>query len=116
MMPLFGVQTIFAVGLATLIRGNPFAAALTTWVSNPITFVPLYMLNFEVGQRILGTQDLMLSLKPGMSIATLSRLGLDCLLTLTVGCVALGLPLAIVSYFVGLRLAQKWQRDRRPRH
>lgn len=115
MMPLFGVQTIFAIALATFLKGNPFAAALTTWVSNPITFVPLYMLNFKVGQQLLGTKDLMLMLEPGMSIAEVSRLGLDCLLTLTVGCLAMGLPLAIASYCVGLQLARKWQRDRQSR-
>ncbi|MGD1940666.1 MAG: DUF2062 domain-containing protein [Leptolyngbyaceae cyanobacterium] len=113
MMPLFGVQTIFAVGLATLIRGNPFAAALSTWISNPLTFVPLYMLNFKVGQQFVDTQCLMLSLQPEMSLAAISQLGLACLLTLTVGCVMMGLPLAIVSYFVGLQLAERWQRDRR---
>ncbi|NEQ42610.1 MAG: DUF2062 domain-containing protein [Leptolyngbya sp. SIOISBB] len=97
-MPLFGVQTLFAVGLATLVRGNPLATAVTTWVSNPFTFAPLYMMNFKVGQQFLGTQDLMLSLQSDTSILALSRLGLDCLLTLTVGCIATGLPLAFVSY------------------
>lgn len=113
MMPLFGVQTIFAIALATLLKGNPFAAALTTWVSNPLTFVPLYMLNFRVGQRLLGTHDSRLSLNLGMSIAELSQRSFDCLITLTVGSIATGLPLAIASYFIGRQLAHKWQRDRR---
>ncbi|MEM9505913.1 MAG: hypothetical protein AAGA01_18390, partial [Cyanobacteria bacterium P01_E01_bin.43] len=49
----------------------------------------------------------------GMSIAELSQHGLDCLITLTVGSIATGLPLAIASYFIGRQLAHKWQRDRR---
>lgn len=112
MMPLFGIQTIFAIALATLVRGNPFAAALTTWVSNPITFVPLYMINFRMGQALLGTQNLMLSLRQGMTLTEISQIGLACLVTLTVGCIATGIPAAIVSYFLGLQLARRWQQRR----
>jgi len=109
MMPLFGVQTIFAVSLAVVIRGNPFAAAISTWISNPLTFIPLYMLNFKVGQCLLSNHDLIMTLKPGMSIGELLQLGFDCLITLTVGCVALGLPLSFITYFLVVRLVRRRQ-------
>jgi uncharacterized protein (DUF2062 family) len=112
MMPLFGVQTIVAVGLATLVKGNPIAAALTTWVSNPITFLPLYMVNFKVGQLLLGTHGLMLSLHWGMPLIELSKVGAVCLITLTIGCVATGIPTATDSYFLGLYLARRWRQNR----
>jgi hypothetical protein len=111
-MPLFGVQTIIAIGLATLVKGTPIAAALTTWVSNPITFVPLYMVNFKVGQLLLGTHGLMLSLHWGMPLIELSKVGAVCLITLTIGCVAMGIPIAACSYFLGLYLARRWRRNR----
>lgn len=112
-MPLFGVQTIFAIALSTLVRGNTIAAAAATWVSNPLTFVPLYMLNFRMGQHILGTQDLFMVLDSAPSLGEFLRMGMDCIVTLTVGCLALGLPLAGVSYLLSLTLIRFWQRRQR---
>jgi uncharacterized protein (DUF2062 family) len=112
-MPLFGVQTILAMTLATVARGNPFAAALSTWISNPLTFVPLYMVNFKVGQILLGTQQLELRLAPDMTFPAVLQLGVDCLVTLTIGCVAVGIPAAGIAYLLGFGLAKRWRSNRR---
>ncbi|MDJ0702934.1 MAG: DUF2062 domain-containing protein [Leptolyngbyaceae cyanobacterium MO_188.B28] len=115
-MPLFGIQTVFAIALTTLVRGNPLAAAAATWISNPITFIPLYTLNFRIGQQILGSQDLFLNLQSPPSFVQFLKLGFDCIATLTVGCVALGIPLALVSYLLTLSLATYWRRQGRNRN
>ena len=112
-MPLFGIQTVVAIALATTLRGNPLAAAAATWVSNPITFVPLYMLNFWIGQQLLGTQDVFLQLTAAPTLQQFLSMGLDCTLTLSVGCIALGIPVAFISYFLGLRWAIYWRRRSR---
>ncbi len=52
--PLFGFQTLMGIGLARLLRGNYLLAASGTWISNPITYVPLYLLNYRVGSFVLG--------------------------------------------------------------
>ena len=52
--PLFGLQTIMGVALAALFRGNPLLAAIGTWISNPITYLPLYWFNYQVGCFFLG--------------------------------------------------------------
>ena len=52
--PLFGLQTFLGLGLASLLRGNHFLAAAGTWISNPITYIPLYWLNYRVGCIFLG--------------------------------------------------------------
>lgn len=54
MLPLFGLQIIIAMALAFVVRGNKPIAALSTWVSNPLTYAPIYWLNFQVGWWIVG--------------------------------------------------------------
>ncbi len=52
--PLFGFQTLLGIALASLCRGNHLLAASGTWISNPITYVPLYWFNYRVGSFVLG--------------------------------------------------------------
>ena len=52
--PFFGFQTLFGIGLATLLRGNRILAAAGTWISNPFTYVPLYWFNYTLGSHVLG--------------------------------------------------------------
>ncbi|MEO1403008.1 MAG: DUF2062 domain-containing protein [Cyanobacteria bacterium J06635_1] len=114
-MPLFGVQTVVAIALAPPLRGNAMVAATMTWVSNPITFIPLYTLNFRIGQQLLGTQDLLLTLQAAPTFDQFLKMGMDCILTLTVGCVALAIPTAIIGYLGGLYMAKYWQHRYRQR-
>ena len=47
--PFFGFQTLLGLFLARLINGNLVLAAIGTWISNPFTYLPLYIFNFKVG-------------------------------------------------------------------
>jgi uncharacterized protein (DUF2062 family) len=40
--------------LASLVRGNHLLAAAGTWISNPLTSLPLYWFNYQVGCWLLG--------------------------------------------------------------
>ncbi len=51
--PLFGVQTLLGIALAKLLRGNILLAVIGTWISNPITYLPLYWINYQIGTYIL---------------------------------------------------------------
>jgi len=51
--PFFGLQTLLGIFLAKLVNGNLVLAALGTWISNPLTYIPLYLFNFKVGSLIL---------------------------------------------------------------
>jgi uncharacterized protein (DUF2062 family) len=52
--PIFGFQTLLGVALASLLRGNHLLAAAGTWISNPLTYVPLYWFNYRLGSLLLG--------------------------------------------------------------
>ena len=47
--PFFGLQTLLGISLAKLAKGNLFLAAIGTWISNPLTYIPLYYFNYKVG-------------------------------------------------------------------
>ena len=52
--PFFGLQIVLGVGLASLVRGNHLLAMVGTWISNPLTSLPLYWFNYQVGCWLLG--------------------------------------------------------------
>ena len=54
--PFFGLQTIFSIGIASLVCGNHLLAAAGTLISNPLTYVPLYWFNYQLGSWLLGTK------------------------------------------------------------
>lgn len=103
--PLFGLQTIIGVAIAAAIGGNKLVAAAGTWISNPLTYVPIYAFNYQVGRWILRHP-------PQTSLANRSpqewmNLGFDITLTLMVGSTLVGIFIAIVSYYSSLYLAYK---------
>ena len=51
--PFFGLQSFLGLVVASLIRGNHLLAVIGTWISNPVTYVPLYWFNFKVGSLLL---------------------------------------------------------------
>lgn len=52
------IQTLGAVAMALLWRGNVPLAAAFTWVSNPITWVPCFYFAYRVGLVITGAQPI----------------------------------------------------------
>ena len=49
--PFFGIQSLLGILLATLCRGSKVAALAATWISNPLTYVPLYVFNYKIGKN-----------------------------------------------------------------
>ncbi|WP_017713756.1 DUF2062 domain-containing protein [Prochlorothrix hollandica] len=99
--PFFGFQTLIAVALAIPLRGNPMLAAAGTWISNPLTYIPIYMFNFQVGRWILHTDDAPLTLGDLKDWATWQERGLEFIATLLLGCLVVGLVLGFIGYWLG---------------
>lgn len=110
--PLFGLQTILGLGLATLFRGHKLTAVLGTWVSNPLTYVPIFALNFQVGRWLLNSQDDFV-LDSVDSISELTAEGVQVAIPLFVGCAVMGSLCGTIAYFVGVRLIKRWRSRRR---
>ncbi len=108
--PLFGFQTFIGIILAVLFRGSKVVAAIGTWVSNPITYIPLYVLNFKVGKFLLGVKSLSSQDVDLESLSSLMESGYIFVTTLLVGCLAVGTIAGIISYFLSLYIFRRGKR------
>ncbi len=106
MFPLPGVQMLTAIVTAALFRSNKLAAAAGTWLSNPLTTLPLTAFNFEVGRRLLDREAIAFSRSSLRSIDGLLELGSDFVISYLFGCFVVGSVVAVVFYFLGLPLIQ----------
>jgi hypothetical protein len=116
MFPLFGLQTLIGVAIALRIKGNPLMAAGGTWISNPLTYLPIFAFNYKVGCWIMGRGD-------GNPFTDLESLqswldtGTEVGIALLLGSFVMGLIFAPLSYFVGLPLIRRARkRYRKIRH
>lgn len=55
LLPTIGLQMILAAGVAALLRANKILAAAATWITNPLTTVPVTYLNWCVGRYFVRT-------------------------------------------------------------
>lgn len=109
--PLFGLQTIIGLILATFFQGNKLAAAAATWVSNPFTYVPIYTFNFAVGRWLLGGENITLDRIDWTSKAVL-EVGSDFASRLFFGCFMVGFIAAVISYFLSLSFIERYRKSR----
>lgn len=110
--PFLGLQSLIGIFLATLVGGSRVAAVAATWISNPLTYVPIFVFNYKLGKLLLGTKDtiLFLDLK---SFTDFKELGSTFAITLFTGCFVVGSILAFITYFYSLAILQRWRTRRK---
>jgi len=109
-LPIFGLQMLVSLGLASSMRGNRFLAMAGTWISNPITNLPLFWLSYQLGTLLLGPGPAGLQFKD-LNPNNLAGLGWAFSSRLILGSVLIGGLLAVASG-VGYR---QWLQHRRRR-
>lgn len=109
--PFFGLQSLMGIVLAALVRGSKIAAIAGTWISNPLTYVPILFLNFKVGQWLLGVET-SFTLKNRDSLSSFLELGPELVITLLVGCAVVGAIAGIISYFVSLYILKRTPKNK----
>ena len=112
--PLFGLQTLLGITLASVVRGNHLLAATGTWISNPSTYVPLYWFNYHVGSILLhkgpNTSDLSLN-----KSQALWNQGIDLTMRMLLGSTIVGLIAAgLTGGLTYLLLKKQTKGTRRP--
>lgn len=105
--PFFGMQSLLALLLATVVRGSKVAALAATWISNPFTCVPLYIFNYKIGKLLLGTENTDLPPLTLESFTAFKELGSTFAVTLLTGSFVVGLILGVISYFYGLAILER---------
>ncbi|MGK7895203.1 MAG: DUF2062 domain-containing protein [Xenococcus sp. (in: cyanobacteria)] len=111
--PFFGLQSVMGIVLATLVRGSKLSAIAGTWISNPLTYLPIFFLNFKVGQLLLGIEiEKKFNPHSTDSLKSFFELGPTLVLTLLFGCFVVGAILGITSYFIGLYILKRLRRSK----
>ncbi len=112
MFPFFGAQTILAVLIAVVLKGNKIMAAAGTWVSNPLTYVPIYAFNFQVGRWLLHESVYLPRLDGQQSIQAMLRASSDVAVVLLLGCFMVACVTSVIAYVAMLYLARRLRRLR----
>ena len=126
--PTLPFHTILLLLLSPVLRGNLIAALLAaTIVSNPLTFFFQYYFSWRVGNWLLpcnvswdSIQSLLNFLTSDASfkesIEAVLHLGKNSLLSLLTGGVILGIPSALVVYFLSRTALTKFRNKRQKKH
>lgn len=113
-LPIMGIQMATATLLALPLRANLKAANAGVWISNPITFIPLYYVNYLLGLQLFpghevswGEFRMVMSEASDWSwtalkesVSNLLDLGSDIMLPLWTGSAILAVVLGVATYFV----------------
>ena len=102
--PSMPFQTVIAVALAFILRSSKAAAAISVWISNPITFPVFYLASYKVGALFFGISANYNSRgKPG----DILKLGADVTIAAVTGGIIIGLCLAVTTYFITRKIYTK---------
>lgn len=110
--PFFGLQSLLAIFLATILRGSKVAAVAATWISNPLTSVPIFIFNYKIGELLLSIKNTELPPLDIESFNTFKELGATFAITLLTGSFVVGMILATITYFSSLAILE-YQRNKR---
>ncbi|NLE00469.1 MAG: DUF2062 domain-containing protein [Fibrobacter sp.] len=55
LQPIYGFQILCSIFLAFFLKGNISSAVLSTFISNPLTYAPLIVLQYNFGKWVMNT-------------------------------------------------------------
>jgi len=110
MTPTLGFQMAIATFIATLLKQNIIATAVTVWVTNAFTFIPIYTFNYGIGRILLNkTNAPAITAHTFTSMKALFSMGWGFFYTLWVGCIAVGIVSSIATYYICIPLIRNYQ-------
>jgi len=110
--PTVPFQTMIAVPLAWLLRGNLAAAAIGVWITNPLTMPFFYTAFFLLG-RTLTPYGHSIQLPIRGNFDQILELGLDLGLAALFGGMIMGIVVVPLTYFLTFKYVkqlQEWER------
>jgi uncharacterized protein (DUF2062 family) len=113
MTPTVGIQTPIAVFLAALFKWSKLSAAVGVWISNPLTVPLIYGVSYITGAKLLNLEPVFdMPLSPTWSsLKAMLQKAPQAFGAMTVGGAIIGIPLAIVSYYLAYIAVDKYQKD-----
>ncbi|MBI5846750.1 MAG: DUF2062 domain-containing protein [Nitrospirae bacterium] len=102
-LPLVGLHTVVAIGLAHLLRLNIMIVFLGTQISNPISFPFILFISAQIGSLMLSGALLKIQFTTDLAILR------TYVIPTVIGGIVLGLAVSSVSYFLTLKIARKFR-------
>ena len=109
--PSIPFHTILALSLAPLLRVSMVTTYMGIWISNPVTWVPQYLLAYEVGRYLLFRGE-PLTIPAHADLSAFLDLLWRGGLALQVGGVIIALPPAVAAYFFTLWAVKRYRQRR----
>ena len=111
MTPYMGFHMAIAVFFAALFKWNKISAAMGAWISNPLTAPFIYGATFYVGDKVLNIENACcipntLNLEV---ILQLIKNAPELFWILTVGGIVVGVPAAVLGYYLALSTILKYR-------
>jgi hypothetical protein len=113
MTPTMGIQMPIAIFFAAMFKWSKISAAFGVWITNPLTSPFIYSITYMVGVKLLGVKatlalpdDLTWSIVKEILKNAPAIFG-----ALTVGGIIIGLPLAILSYYLSYAAVNRYQQS-----
>lgn len=110
-MPIIPFQTVVAVAFAFLVRGSKIAAALGTWVSNPINVIPFYSMLYYVGKAVLPLDIPRLDFR-NLELEAMIQQGWGLVLAMFAGGLLMGVPAAFLTYVLSFKAVHRYRQKR----
>jgi len=113
MTPTMGVQTPIAIFIAALCGWSKLSAAVGVWISNPLTAPVIYGVTYITGAKMMHLAPVFnLPLSPTWStLKAMLMKAPQALGAMTVGGIVIGLPLAVLAYYLAYGAVEKYQKD-----
>ena len=113
-LPIMGIQMAAVLPFAILFRGNKTAAIGGVWISNPLTFIPIYYMNYQVGLLFSSyhrmTWEHFTELFEKLDLSSLIQLGKEILIPLILGSFIVAIVSAVPTYFVTRLLVSRYHK------
>ena len=109
LLPILPFQTFVAVALAFVVRGSKVAAALGTWITNPLNWIPFYMMCYYIGKAVVPFE--IPAFDPTqLEMTQMMDMGWKFFVVMIVGGLVVAVPGTIISYvaaYKGVALYRK---------
>jgi uncharacterized protein len=105
--PLIGLQSIMGIAIASLVRGNKVVAVAATFISNPLTSIPIFAFNFHLGRWLLGVPEKDALPSSMADTSAWFEMGLDVFIAMMLGSLIVGLIGSVLGYYVGHAAARR---------
>lgn len=112
--PFLGFHIVAAMLIAWVLRGNLLAAVFGTMAGNPVTYPPIWLATYDLGNWLIGAQargdiDITSTLMGPKAFDMI----LPVLVPMAVGSLPLGLAAALITYFLIKSTVAAYQLRRR---